>query len=115
MFDSAQYRDIYDRFLGPLSQDITLQVNNGTDFDEYPGVRAHVSKWQERDLVPGSSIELGDTRLIIRAETLPAGLRPLEKKDRVYIDGKLYGVIHWDAVSRKVGDREIAVECTVRG
>ena len=115
MFDAATYRRMYGRFMGPLSQSITLQVNNGTGFDSYPGVSAHVSNWAERDLIPNGSIKLGDLRVIILAEDIPQQVDKLEQRDRVEIDGRNYAVINWDNYTRKVGDDLIAVEVAVRG
>lgn len=107
-------KSTYMRRLGPLSRDVVLMVNNGTSFDEYT-VPAHVSQWQERDLVPGGSMKLGDLRLILLVECLPSGLRDLEQKDRIQIDGRPYAVIHWDKHTRAMGEHQIAIEATVRG
>ena len=114
MFNADQYRNMYDRFLGPLSQSVTLKVNNGTGFDSYT-CTAHVSKSNERDLVAGGSIELGDLRLIILNGDLPAGMRDLEKKDRIEIDDRVYAVTHWDNYTRKIGENAVAIEVAVRG
>lgn len=115
MFSAADYRRLYDRFLGPLAQDVSLLVNNGTGFDRYDGVMAHVSAWRESDLVPNGSIRLGDLRLIILADDIPAGIGKLSQGDRVEIDGRAYGIINWDENTRSVGDELIAVEASVRG
>lgn len=114
MYYADRYRDMYQRILGPLSRDVVLKVNNGAGYDDYT-VPAHVSKWQERDLVPGGSIQLGDLRLIILTESLPDGVTTLTMKDRVEIDGRAYGVIHWDEHTRAIGDNQLAVDVTVRG
>tara|TARA_R110000803_G_scaffold84316_1_gene150489 strand:+ start:640 stop:987 length:348 start_codon:yes stop_codon:yes gene_type:complete len=115
MFNAADYRRIYDRFLGPLAQDVSLLVNNGTGFDRYDGVMAHVSNWSESDLVPEGSIRLGDLRIIILGTDIPPGIGRLSQGDRVEIDGRAYGVINWDENTRSVGAELIAVEATIRG
>jgi hypothetical protein len=114
-FRPGDYRDLYARFLGPLSQDVVLLINNGTGFTRVPGAKAHISRWRESDLVQGGPVEVGDLRLIIRYTSLPLNLKPLEQKDRIEINGKAYAVIQWDAFSRSVGDSIMAVEATVRG
>ena len=114
-FRPGDYRGLYERFLGPLAQDIVLLINNGTNFDRILGAKAHISRWRESDLVQGGPVEVGDLRLIIRYSSLPLNLKPLEQKDRIEINGKAYAVIHWDAFSRSLGDSIMAVEVTVRG
>ena len=114
MYSVAQYRGLYRRHLGPLAQSVTLMVNNGTDFDHYP-VTAHVSNWVEGDLVPGATVETADLRLIIPAEDIPSGLRDLEQRDRVDIDGRQYAVMQWDTHTRSIGGTLMAVEARVRG
>lgn len=115
MFNSASYESMYRRFLGPLAQTVGLKLNNGTDFDAPINVDAHVSSYREADLVAGGSIQIGDLRLIILESSLPDGLRALEMKDRIEIEGRNYSVIHWDTNSRSVGDTTVAIEATVRG
>ena len=119
MFNPAEYRRMYARFLGPLSSEVTFMINNGTSFDDYAEpVFARVTNWQESDLVPGGTIELGDLKLIIPVpdilDTQPPFPR-LELKDRIRIGGRAYSVIHWDEKTRSVGDYVIAVQVTVRG
>jgi hypothetical protein len=112
MFSAALYKNIYNRFLGPLAQDVIFQVNNGTGFDPSAPVKAMVTKYKESDLVSGGSIELGDLKLIIPFD--PA-YPTLGLKDRIEIDGRTYGVVHWDTNTRSVGEETIAIEATVRG
>ncbi len=115
MFNAKDYERIYSRMLGPLSQPVTLMVNNGTGYDKYQNVSAHVSSWKEHELVNDSSIELGDLKLIILSADIPSSIEMMTMKDRVDIDGRIYAVIHWDAYSRTVGSNAIAVQATVRG
>ena len=115
MFSAVQFRSMYARFMGPLAQPVTLMVNNGTGFDSYTGVMAHVSKYSETDLVAGGAITLGDIKLVILADDIPVGIDRLESKDRIQIDGRAYSVINWDSYTRSVGDQTIAVEAAVRG
>lgn len=115
MFSAQTYKSMYSRLMGPLAQPVTLMINNGTGWDSYTGVMAHVSKYQESDLVSGGSIQLGDIRLVILNEDIPVEIDRLDSKDRIEIDGRAYGVIHWDSHTRSVGDETIAVESAVRG
>lgn len=114
-FNVARYKSMYRSFLGPLSQPITLMVNNGVGFDSFPDVSAHVTGYKEYDLVAGGSIQLGDLKLIILKESMPAAVTKLGLKDRVEIEGRTYGVVHWDGNSRSIGAEVIAVQCGVRG
>lgn len=114
-FNPTDFQKLYKKFLGPLAQDVTLKINNGTDYDVYPDVSAHVSHYREEDLVSGSSIQIGDLRLIILAEDLPEAVTSMGLKDRIDVDGRNYSVIHWDAETRSVGATTIAIQVTVRG
>ena len=112
MFIADQYRAMYDRFMGNLAQPVTFKINNGTGFDDGPTVDAHVSAWREQDLVSGATIKLGDLKLIIPDDgTLPT----LGLKDRIEIEGRSYAIIHWDANTRSLGDKLVAIQVTVRG
>jgi hypothetical protein len=115
MFKAADYARMYDRFMGPLAQSVSLLVNNGTDFDRYDGIMAHVSNWRESDLIADGSIRLGDLRLIILAADVPKGIGRLGQGDRVEIDGRAFGIINWDLNTRSVGSELIAIEASVRG
>jgi hypothetical protein len=113
MFRAEQYEEMYKKFLGPLAQPVTFLVNNGTGFNKYTGVSAHVSKYQERDLVAGGPVQLGDLKLIILSADLP--VPTLNQSDRIEIDGRGYSVMHWDVNTRSVGSDNIAVEVRIRG
>jgi hypothetical protein len=115
MFNANNYKGMYSRILGPLAQPVTLMVNNGTGYDSYENVSAHISKWKENELVKDGSIELGDLKLIILADDLPSAIGHMSIKDRIKIDGNIYAVIHWDVFSRSVGAESVAVQATVRG
>ena len=115
MFNVAQYKQMYSKFLGPLAQQIGLKLNNGTDFDAPILVDAHVASYRESDLVAGGSIKLGDLKLIILYSDIPPGTRDLEQKDRIEIDGRNYSVVQWDTDTRSIGDTPVAVEASVRG
>ena len=115
MFNAATYKRMYNSILGPLAQEVIILLNNGTGFTRQSGVMAHVSAWKESELVVEGSIKIGDLKLIIRSDTLPAGMRDLEQKDRIEIDGRSYAVINWDTHTRSIGDEGIAVQAAVRG
>ena len=115
MFSATQYSSIYKKFMGNLAKPVTLRYNNGTDYDDYPGVMAYVTKYRDSDIVQGGSIEIGDMKLIITADYMPAGLRDMERKDRIDIDGRNYAVVHYDTETRAMGDTVVAIEISVRG
>lgn len=114
MFEAERYRNSL-RKMAPLFQSVTLMKNNGTGFTSYDGVKCHVSRYQDSELVADGSIKIGDLRLIIPSENLPSDIGKLEQKDRVDIDGRNYSIINWDDYTRKMGDELVAVEVAVRG
>ena len=115
MFKANTYSAMYKKFLGPLAQPVSLLVQTGAQYIAYE-TTAYVTKYQESDLIPGGSIQLGDLRLIILRENLDAvGIDSMALKDRINIDGLTYAVVHWDQYSRTIGDSGIAVEATIRG
>lgn len=115
MFSKSTYESMYKRFMGPLARPVSLLINNAGSYISYE-TTAHVTKYQESDLVPGGSIQLGDLKLVILSEDVEAfGITKMGLKDRINIDGSTYAVIHWDAYTRTVGPDNIAVEVAVRG
>lgn len=114
MFSATQYSSIYKKFMGNLAKSVTLRYNTGTGWNDYV-VRAYVTKYRETDIVQGGSIEIGDLKLIITEDYMPAGLRNMERKDRIDIDGRNYAVVHYDTETRAMGDTVVAIEITVRG
>ena len=96
-----------------VDEPVTLMENNGTGFTDHAS-RAVVTGYKERDLVAGGSIQQGDLKVLVSATRFPKGLRDLERKDRIKIQGRPYSVIHFDKFSRNVGGI-IAYEITVRG
>jgi len=115
MFNPGQYKDAHVRILGANSQEVTLHVNNGTGFDKYTGVKARVIRYDETTLPANSTIKIGDLKLIILADTVPAGLRALELKDRIEIAGKIHSVMMWDPFTGTVGGELISITAAVRG
>jgi hypothetical protein len=115
MFSSETYKTMYARFMGPLARPISILVNDNGTYIGYP-MTAHVSKYSEIDMIPGSSIQMGDLRVIVLWENLTAvGIDDLELKDRINIDGKTYSIVEFDKYSRSVGENTIAAEIAVRG
>jgi len=55
---------MYTRFMGPLARPVTVLVNDNGTYIGYP-MTAHVSRYRETDMVPGSSVQLGDLRVLI--------------------------------------------------
>lgn len=114
-FNPAKHQAAHDRMDASRGRAVTIKVNNGTGFDEYPS-RAVFGSLNERDLVNGSTIRQGDIKLIISSTHWPASApMRLEMKDRVYFDGQNHSVIHCDPYSRMIGEHRIATELVVRG
>ena len=112
----ADFQNMHDFVVADLGVDesVVLMENNGTGFTNYPS-RAVVHQHKEYDLVPGGTIQQGDLKVIISGTRWPAGLRDLERKDRVEIQGKPYSVIHFDRFTRNVGGSPVAYELSCRG
>ena len=112
----ADFQNMHDFVVNDLRVDeaITIKENNGTTFVDHAS-RAVVSQHREYDLVPGGTIQQGDLKLLISGTRWPAGLRDLERKDRIVIQGKPYSVIHFDKFSRNVGGSPVAYELSCRG
>jgi hypothetical protein len=111
----TDFQTMHDSVVSALGVDevITILENTGAGFTRHPS-RAVVKAHKEQDLIAGGSIQQGDLKLIISSRFVPPGLRKLERKDRIEIQGKPHGVIHWDVNTRTVGGL-IAIEATVRG
>jgi hypothetical protein len=114
-FSATQYESMYKRMMLNLGKPVTLRYNNGTGWDDYPGITAYVTRYREDDIVQGGSIEVGDLRLIVVEDYMPAGLRDMERKDRIDIDGRNYSVVHFDKETRAMGPDIVAIEIAVRG
>lgn len=97
-----------------VEEDVTIMVNNGAGFDSHTA-KAVVRGYKETDLVAGSSIQQGDMKLLIAADRYPVAItRPLERKDRIVVNGKHCGVIHFDPNSRNIAGAPIMYEIAVR-
>ena len=115
VFNPSRYAVMYRKFMGPLSGPVELLVNNSGTYTAY-NTTAYVTRYQESDLVPGGSIQLGDLRIIILAEDLDAfGITKMGLADRINVKGSSYAIVNWDAFTRSVGENTIAVEVAVRG
>ena len=114
MFESLRYQQMYQRF-NKLYQVVTLMINNGTGFTTYEGIKAHVARYTEDDLVSGSSVKVGDIKVIIPSQNIPDSISMMREKDRIEIDGRSYAVVLWDDYTRKMGEDLVAVQVAVRG
>jgi hypothetical protein len=112
---SPRYKQLYEKFMGPLSQEVFLATNTGTEFTVSAATKAYVSKYTESDLISGGSIQLGDLKIIIQQEDLPSTITSMGLDDRIIVDNRYYAVKHWDDYSRKIGDQPLAIEVSVRG
>lgn len=115
MFSAAHYKAMTQRMIDARGEDVTLRVKTSAGYTSHPKVRAAVSSYRERDLVPGGSIQLGDLRLVIPAANLPSAIEVMGRKDLIEINNREHGVIHWDDRTRRIAGELIAVEIGVRG
>ncbi len=114
-FRAGAYHRLYSRFAASLARTVTLRVAKaGGGFDDYAGVRAFVRGVGDEALMPGSTIQLEDVRVVILSDDLPAGLRKLSQKDRIVIDGRNWAIVSWNDQTRRVGNVPIAVEAVAR-
>ena len=112
MMARSKYRNIYRKMIAATGREIMLKVNNGTGWDSYGPVMAHIADVQETDLIANGSIQLGDLRVIFMSEDMPDGLSRMEQRDRITLDDSEYGVINWEGNTRH---HAAAVEMVVRG
>lgn len=98
-----------------VEEAVVIMVNNGTGFDNHP-TKGIVRGYREQDLVPGGTIQQGDMKLMVAADRYPAAItRPLERKDRISVNGRLCSVVHFDENTRNIQGVPILYEITVRG
>lgn len=113
----AEWQTMYREALDGLEveEPVTILLNNGAGFDPYP-TEAVVRGYNERDLVPGGTIQQGDIKVLISADRYPAAInRKLERKDRIEINGAPCAVIHFDDNTRNIQGVPIMYEIAVRG
>lgn len=111
-----EWLTLQDDLIAELEQDqpASIHLNNGTDFDVLP-TRVIPTGFTERDLAPGSSIQQGDVKVLISASQFPATItRPLERKDRLEINGDIKGIVHFDPNSRRIQGQTLMYELVVR-
>lgn len=116
MFDPAYYKQMYSRILGARSEPVSALINTGSSYTSYESVPAFVTQYRETDLLPDSSVQVGDLRIVILQDDIDSFSLPrMGKKDRINIDGRTYAVVHWDTFTRAIAGVTIAVDIAVRG
>jgi len=114
-FNAGIFDLMYKQFLGPLSREILLAFNNGTNFTVYPPRTAWVDGYRDKDIIPGGSIEQGDVRVVMLVDQLPSIYTEMRTKDRIIIDNKYYSIINWDPYTRTIGGQGLAYNIHLRG
>jgi hypothetical protein len=108
---AALQRDVLDGL--QLEQAITIHFNDGTGFVQHAS-RAVVRGYSEKELVAGSTIKLGDIKVMISADAYPDLPRPLETRDRIEFNGDVYAIVHFDRNSRNIQGETLMYEVVVR-
>jgi hypothetical protein len=99
-----------------VGDDVGLELRNASGgYDPPIIVKAKVSGFKTTDLIPGGPVVQGDFRAIIRFAALPAGMRPMDKRDRVTWAGRPYAVLNWDAATHALAGTAMAVELWLKG
>lgn len=112
----AEWLTMQDELLRDLEvlEPVNILLNNGAGFDSYPS-RAVIRGYKETDLAPGGSIQQGDIKVLISSTNYPAAItRPLERRDRIEVNGRACGVIHFDPNTRNISGSPIMYEIAVR-
>lgn len=77
-------------------EDIVVRENTGPGvWADHPAIKAKPSAFRPEDIVAGSTLEQGDFKLIVRANTFPVARR-LEQKDRITWRGRDWAVTEDD-------------------
>ncbi|MCA0944494.1 hypothetical protein LCM08_06195 [Salipiger pacificus] len=113
MLEVRRVKRAYKRALLKVGAPIDLLVNNGAGFDEYPSVPAMVRGFSLDELV--GDVQLGDVKVLILADDLPEGVKLRSRRDRLRINGEVYGVIVADPNTRAIAGQTIAWEIQARG
>ena len=80
---------------------------------DHPAV-AMKKTFRPQDILAGGLVQIGDFSLIVLAEDVP-GIVTMEQRDRVLLEGREYGVIGFDRMTRSVAGRELAYDIVCRG
>ena len=93
---------------------VTLRVRktDGTFVDHV--ARAMVKTFRPQDLIAGGAVQIGDFAVIVLAEDVP-GITTMESRDRVVLNGREYGVVGFDRMTRSVAGHELAYDIVCRG
>jgi hypothetical protein len=91
---------------------LRIRQGDGTFVDH--AARAMVKTFRPQDLIAGGAVQIGDFALIVLAEDVP-GVTTMESRDRVVLNGREYGVIGFDRLTRSVAGHELAYDIVCRG
>lgn len=93
---------------------VTLRVRqpDGTFVDH--AARGMVKTFRPQDIIAGGAVQIGDFAVIVLAEDVP-GITTLESRDRVVLNGREYGVVGFDRMTRSIAGHELAYDIVCRG
>lgn len=115
VFNPATYQQSYSRLIGARKRPVSILVEAGGDYFRYD-TYAFITQYRESDPLPSSSVQVGDTKVILLFEDVnPLGITRLGLKDRINFDGRTFAVVHWDAYTRSIADTILAYEVAVKG
>lgn len=111
----AKFRDAYE-LIDVVGDLVTLRLR-GDDgsYTDVATIKAKVSQLRPQDIIAGSSAQVGDLRAVLRATSIPAGMRRMERKDRVLWRGREYAVVEYDDATASIGTEVFGVNIFIRG
>lgn len=110
----AKFREAY-ALIDVVGDEVTLRLRQDDGSYTDVALKAKVSQLKPQDIIAGSTAQVGDLRAIVNAASIPAGMRRLERKDRMLWRGREYAVLEYDDATASIGADVLAVNIFVRG
>jgi len=107
---AASYRDA----LRAVGVPVTLRIRQADGSYVDHAARGMVKAFRPQDIMAGGAVQVGDFTLIVLAEDVPA-ITTMETRDRVLLNGREYGIVGFDRMTRSVAGREWAYDIVCRG
>lgn len=107
---TAAYRDA----LKAVGVPVVLRVRQADGSMVDHNAVAMKKTYRPQDLLAGGLVQIGDFSLIVLAEDVP-GIVTMEQRDRVLLDGREYGIVGFDRMTRSVAGHELAYDIVCRG
>lgn len=104
----------YREGLRAVGVNVTLRVRQPGGLFVDHTAKAMKKLYRPQDLLAGGLVQIGDFSLIVLAEDVP-GITTLEQKDRAVVDGREYGIVGFDRMTRSAAGHEFAYDILCRG